>query len=77
MNHLTNKPLFPSNQAALDHYLEEARKLELKYGRSLENLWDEAEHSGKWTEELSEIHSLYRRIQTLKALVKQDQENPS
>lgn len=67
-----NKPLFPSNQVALDHYLEEARKLELKYGKSFEELFFEAENSGKWNDELSEIHSLHRRIQTLKYLVKRD-----
>lgn len=75
MKNLMQKPLFPSNQAALDHYLKEAQKLELKYGRDFEDLWYEAESSIKWSEELSEIHSLQSSIRTLQFLVKREQEN--
>ena len=73
MKNFTQKPLFPSNQAALDHYLREVKKIEEKHGRDFEDLWYESECAMKWNEELSEIHSLQSRIRTLQYLVKKEQ----
>lgn len=72
MAYFKEKPQFPSNQAALDHYLNEVAKLEKKYGRDFEDLWYEAETSVVWNEQLNEIHSLKNSITTLQYLVKRE-----
>lgn len=65
-----SKPLFSSNRLALAHYEAEAKKLESKHGKTLKELFKESEASSKWNEELSEIHTLYNRINVLKLMIK-------
>lgn len=62
--------MFSSNALALAHYEAEAKKLEIKHGKTLKELFKESENSSKWNEELSEVHSLYSRINVLKLMIK-------
>jgi hypothetical protein len=57
-----SSPMFPDYETALSHYYAEAKKFEVKYGKSFDELWLESENASKWTEDMSEIHGLQRRI---------------
>jgi hypothetical protein len=72
MANFKEKPLFPSNQTALDFYLAEAQALESKHGRDFEDLWCEVEQSMDWSAELSYIHSVKSSITTLQYLVNKE-----
>ena len=68
-----SKPLYSSNEAALNAFKEQVKSFEAKYNRDFEDLWLEAENSSLWTEDMNEIHSLQRKLQMINYLINKNE----